>query len=110
MKDIKTFHPSVSGDDIRRGVPFQMTHVKSRATRIGEHVEHVILRLQRIEPWFVRVRGAKGLPFQPKLLPFRLEFQKGKLFSSLAHWYLSNVLSPKQPPPFSFAFAFKEEN
>jgi hypothetical protein len=27
----------------------------------------------------------KGLPFQPKLLPFRLEFRKGKLFSSLAH-------------------------
>jgi hypothetical protein len=29
----------------------------------------------------------KGVPFLPKLLPFRFEFRKWKLFSSLAHWY-----------------------
>ncbi len=49
MQDVKAFHPLVAGDDIGRGIPFQMADVKSFAAWIGEHVEHVKLRFRGIE-------------------------------------------------------------
>ncbi len=87
MQDVKTFHAFVPSDDIGRGVSFEMADVKSLAARIREHIEHVKLGFRGIESWFVGAWRMKCLPRQPKLLPFWLEFRKGKLFSSLAHWY-----------------------
>ena len=87
MQNVKAFHPLVSSEDIGRGVPFKMTHMESSAAGVGEHVEHVELWFSGIEPWFDRVWSIKGPPFLPKLLPFRFEFRKWKMFSSLAHWY-----------------------
>src|ERR1700722_5999863 len=87
MQDVKSFHPFVSGNNIGGGIPFQVADVKSFATGVGEHVEHVKFRFRGIESRFMRIGRMKDLPFQPNFLPFRLEFRKGKLFSSLAHWY-----------------------
>ena len=87
MEDVKTFHPLVSSDDVGRGVPFQMADVKTFTARIWEHVEHVELRFPGIKSRLIRIWRLKGFAGQPMLLPFRFEFSKGKLFSSLAHWY-----------------------
>src|SRR3984957_653627 len=87
MEDVKAFHPFVSGNNVGRSISFQVADVKTLPAGIGEHVEHIKLRLSGIESRLGRVWRMKGLSIQPTLLPFRLEFQKGKLFSSLAHWY-----------------------
>src|SRR5260370_39615804 len=87
MQNVKAFHALVSSEDIGRGVHFKRTHMESFTAGVGEHVEHIELWFSGIEPWFARVCRMKGLPFLPKLLPFRFELRKWKLFSSLAHWY-----------------------
>src|SRR5580704_11520453 len=87
MQNVKAFHALVSSEDIGRGVTFKMAHMEPFAAGVGEHVEHIEFGFSRIEPWFARVCSVKGVPFLPKLLPFRFEFRKWKLFSSLAHWY-----------------------
>src|SRR3974377_1074795 len=87
MQNAKAFHALVSREDIGASVDFEMTHVESCAAGVGEHVEHIEFGFSGIEPWFARVWGMKGLPFLPKLLPFRFEFRKWKMFSSLAHCY-----------------------
>src|SRR6478736_3419219 len=87
MQNVEPFHALIPGEDIRRAIAFEMTYVKSFSARVGEHVEHVKLGFSRIEPWFARVWSMESLPFLPYLLPFRFEFRKRKLFSSLAHSY-----------------------
>ena len=70
VQHVKAFHPLGSCDDIGCGIAFQMTNVKSLTARIGKHVEHVKLRFCGVESLFMWIRGMKGLPFQPKPLPF----------------------------------------
>src|ERR1700752_184749 len=85
MQDIEAAHPLVSRQNIGCRIAFRMSHVKSLATGIRKHVQHVELRLRRIEPRFTGVGYSESLLFRPDALPLRLEIGEWILFSSLAH-------------------------
>ncbi|GBD35818.1 hypothetical protein HRbin36_00933 [bacterium HR36] len=60
-------HTFITRDDIRRRVPFWVPDVQPRSTRIGKHIQHVILRL------IGEIGGAEGLVCHPVVLPFRFD-------------------------------------
>ncbi len=68
VQHIEPFHPLVAGDDIAGGVAFRMPDVQTLAARIGEHVQHVVLR-----PGRIAVLGPEGLVLLPELLPLLLD-------------------------------------
>src|SRR5690348_15037303 len=84
MQDVETATAFVARENIRSGVALRMTHVQSGAARIGEHVQHVKLRLARIEVRLTRVRCVKQLFLFPDPLPFRLDRVEGIWFAALA--------------------------
>jgi hypothetical protein len=85
MQDIEPAHPLVSRENISRRISFGMSHVKSLAAGIREHVHDVELRFCRVEPGFTGVSYPESLLFPPDALPLRLEIGEWILFSSLAH-------------------------
>ncbi len=70
VKHVETVHALVARDDIGGGVTFRVPYVQPRATRIWEHVEHVVLR--PVARWLVRC--AKRLISLPERLPLRFDF------------------------------------
>ena len=68
MENLLPLHAAITTNDVGRGVPFGMPDVQPRTARIREHVEHIHLRLVRIER-----AGRKGLMFVPKSLPLGFE-------------------------------------
>ncbi len=85
VQHIEAVHPLVSADDIRRRITFRMSHMKSRTTWVGKHVEHVILRLGGIESRFTRVGRAKGFLGIPAGLPLGFKLGEGKRFTGFGH-------------------------
>ena len=73
VQHVVAAHPPEARDDVRRGVALGMPDVQAAAARVGEHVEHVELRLGGIEVRVAGVGRAEGLFFSPDRLPFRLD-------------------------------------
>ena len=67
MEHIEPLHPLVARKDVGRRVALGVAHMKSRARRVGEHVEHVVLRLGVV---LGRLEGLVGLP---ERLPLRFD-------------------------------------
>ncbi len=59
MEDIESLQPFVTRDDVGRGVTLGMSDMQAGAARIRKHIEHVILRLRRIEILFAGIRRVK---------------------------------------------------
>src|ERR1043166_7020992 len=85
MENVETVQPLVARDDVGGGVTFRMADVQSGAARIGKHIEHVELRLRRIEIFFARIQRVKGPRFVPDGLPLRLEAIEWVRFATLVH-------------------------
>ncbi len=81
VQDVEALHPLVAADDVGGGVAFRMADVQARAAGVGEHVEHVVLRLRGIEIRIARAGGAEGLLGLPAGLPFGLEVAEREWFA-----------------------------
>ena len=67
VKDVEPTHPLVAGHDVGRGIALGVADVESVPGWVGEHVEHVVLGLRRVD------FGAERLVFQPEILPLRFD-------------------------------------
>ncbi len=70
VQHVEALHPLVTRDDVRRGVSFRVADMQTRPAGIGEHVEHVELRLARIEGRLTGIRLPERLVLVPVGLPF----------------------------------------
>ena len=92
----------VARENIRGGVTLRMADVQARAGWVGKHVENVKFGWQLrgghlagklmtpgkrvpVRKDFARIKGAKGLLFVPKLLPFRFDQMKRILSAAARH-------------------------
>ena len=73
VQHIAAAHPFIPRENVRGRVALRMPHVQSRAARIREHIEHVILRLRRVKAGVARIRRMESLRPIPVLLPFGFE-------------------------------------
>ena len=73
-KHVEAAKALVARDDVGRGVTLRMSDVQPRAARVGEHVEHVVFRLLRIEARLIRDSAREKRCCSSQMaLPFRLE-------------------------------------
>ena len=63
VQHVEALQPFVTGKDIAGNISQRMPHVQSCAAGIGEHVQHIVLWLQRIVAHFI------GIIFFPFGLP-----------------------------------------
>ena len=68
IKHIESLQPFVAGINVAGDIAQRMTHVQSCSRRIGEHVEHVVLRFAFV------FNNMIGLVVDPSLLPFFFNF------------------------------------
>ena len=69
MKHVVALHPLASRDDVRPDVAHRVPDVQARPGGVGEHVEHVVLRLGGVEVGVARIRGPEGPLLGPASLP-----------------------------------------
>ena len=84
MQHVEAAHPLVARDDVRRGVALRMSDVQPGAARVRKHVEHVKLRLRRIEAGLAGIRRVKAGVLVPETLPLRLDLIERIGFAALA--------------------------
>src|ERR1041385_2653160 len=84
VQDVEAAQAFVARDDVCCRVTFRMTDVQPRPARVREHIEHVKLRLCRIETGFLRIKCMKKLALIPDGLPFRLDLIEGIWFATVA--------------------------
>ena len=70
VQDVEATQPLVAGIDVAGYVAQRVADVQPRPRRIGEHIEHIIMRLVRIVLYVI------GLLLTPVTLPFRFDFAK----------------------------------
>src|SRR5438046_3167168 len=85
MQNIETAEAFVARDDVGRGVAFRVPNVQTCAARVGEHVEHIVLRPRRIEAGLAGIKRVKKPALVPDFLPLRLDQIEWIWFAALAH-------------------------
>ena len=79
-------HLFVPTQNIRGGVSFWVSYVKSRSGWVGEHIEDEVLRLGRIKSFITWVGCVEGFVFVPMLLPLGLKIGEGEWFTLVGHF------------------------
>src|SRR5690606_10466235 len=102
MQHIKAAGALVARENVGRGVPLRMTDVQTRARRVGEHIEHVVLRFAATGV------GAERMVFLPEGLPVRFDRRKVVVFAMRCHRRKPATLrhSPTRSIPLLFLAAW----
>src|SRR5436305_1656025 len=85
MQHVESAKPLISRDDVGGGVPLRVANMKPSSAGVGKHIEHIKLRLSRIEVLFTWIRCVKQLFLLPNRLPFGLDPIERVRFPALTH-------------------------
>ena len=74
VQDVEALHSLVARQNVRGSVAFRVPDVQPRTRCVRKHIQHVVLRLARIEAVIAGVADVEGLVLFPIGLPLGLNF------------------------------------